>query len=107
MAGEPLLEDFPLTQAWIDNSPNMYAFTSELGIEWTPYISTGYQAFYPQPQWDTKNLHSWAPVNGSPASFLEPKAEELGAQIMLQTPATSLIVDKSGHVIGRLRPRSQ
>ncbi len=99
MAGEPLPEEFPLTMAWLENASAMYDFTDGLGADWVD-VTTVHEAWYPQPQWDTKTTRQWAPGGGSLIAVLQAAAEEMGVEIMLNTPATDLIVDENGRVVG-------
>lgn len=99
MSGEKLLTDFPLTRAWIEAASSMYDWTDSLGMEWAN-SGNEHQAFYPQPQWDTKGPRSWRPKGGSITNVMQKASSDLGVEIMLGTPATQLITNQDGRVVG-------
>lgn len=99
IAGEPLVDDLPLTRTWAESSSAMYDWTDSLGMEWAD--SGGeHQAFYPQPQWDTKTPRSWRPAGGSITNVMQKAANDLGVEILLSTPATRLITNDDSRVVG-------
>lgn len=99
MAGEALPVEFPLTNAWLNSNTAMYEWTNNLGMDW---VDSGneHQAFYPQPQWDSKGPRSWRPSGGSITNVLEKAAKDLGVEIVMNTPATVLITNDEGRVVG-------
>ncbi|MGV8084054.1 MAG: FAD-dependent oxidoreductase [Coriobacteriia bacterium] len=96
---EDLPKEFPLTRAWLETCSDMYEWTEKNGMEWAD-VNTVHQAWYPQPQWDTKPLRQWAPKGGSITAVMQKLADKLGVEIMTSTPVYDLIVNDGGRVVG-------
>jgi succinate dehydrogenase/fumarate reductase flavoprotein subunit len=98
-AGEALPDDFPLTRTWLESCTEMYDWAEDHGMAWVD-VTTVHEAWYPQPQWDTKNTRQWAPSGGSLMAILQPAADDADVDIRTNTPALSLIVNEDERVIG-------
>jgi len=94
-----LPQEFPLTMTWLETCSEMYDWAEEHGMAWAD-VTTQHEAWYPQPQWDTKGTRQWAPSGGSLIAVLQDIAASLDLEIMTSTPATDLIVDENGRVVG-------
>jgi fumarate reductase flavoprotein subunit len=99
IAGEPLASDFPLTRAWLEAASAMYDWTEEHGMAWFGY-TTIREAWYPQPQWDTKTTRQWVPSGGSLMGVMNSIASDLDLEILTKTYAYGLILGEDGRVIG-------
>ncbi|MDR0350416.1 MAG: FAD-dependent oxidoreductase, partial [Coriobacteriales bacterium] len=97
--GVELPADFPLTRAWLENCSAMYNWAEEHGMAWVD-VTTEHEAWYPQPQWDTKTTRQWAPGGGSLMAILAPYADEVGVDVRTGTSALRLITDGEGRVVG-------
>ncbi|MDR1421635.1 MAG: FAD-dependent oxidoreductase [Coriobacteriales bacterium] len=97
--GVALPSEFPLTNAWLDNCPEMYDWAEAGGMSWSA-VTSPYACYYPQPQWDTKHTRHYAPAGGSLITVLQNIAEGAGVDIQIRTPVIELIAKDSGRVVG-------